>query len=569
MRYLALATDYDDTLASGGHVEAATLAALARLRASGRRIILVTGRRLEELITVCPQLDVFDLVVLENGGVLYDPRSGEETALADPPPEAFVRRLRELGVEPLATGRVVVATFLPHDHAMLDAVRELGLEIHIVYNGAAVMGLPTGVNKASGLEHALHTLGLSAHEVVAIGDSPNDHSLLRLSECPVAVANAEPSIKAIASLVTRNKAGAGVVELIDELIETDLSNLPPHPGRPMLSLGTAPDGTQVTVPPYGVNILIAGPSCSGKSTTATALIEQLLSHRYQICIVDPEGDYSALDEVLMLGNERHAVFPGEVLTFLEDPRVNLNVNLLGIPLADRPEFFSQLLPNLQAMRTRTGRPHWLVLDEAHHMLPPEWIHFDDVLPRTLHGVIFVTVHPERLAPGVLSLIDVALAIGPSPEDTLRRVAEGVGRSLGWPEGLTFEPRKAVVWFPQRDDSPFPVDLQRGRTSRLRHQRKYSVGDMGDRSFYFRGVANQHNLKAQNLTIFAQIAEGIDEETWLHHLRRGDYSRWFREQVKDRYLADQTRQIERRDDLSAEETRTLIRDLIRGRYTLPA
>jgi hypothetical protein len=108
----------------------------------------------------------------------------------------------------------------------------------------------------------------------------------------------------------------------------------------------------------------------------------------------------------------------------------------------------------------------------------------------------------------------------------------------------------------------------GRAERLRHLRKYAEGDMRYHSFYFRGPGGRQNLKAQNLIVFSQIAEGIDEETWLFHLRRGDYSRWFRGAVKDKYLADQVERIEQRRDLQPSETRKLIRSLIEARYTLP-
>jgi hypothetical protein len=91
--------------------------------------------------------------------------------------------------------------------------------------------------------------------------------------------------------------------------------------------------------------------------------------------------------------------------------------------------------------------------------------------------------------------------------------------------------------------------------------------MRHRSFFFRGPDNRHNLRAHNLTIFSQIADGIDETTWLFHLHRGHYSHWFRHSVKDRYLAEQAEQIERRRDLSGRETRDLIRGLIEARYTL--
>lgn len=107
-----------------------------------------------------------------------------------------------------------------------------------------------------------------------------------------------------------------------------------------------------------------------------------------------------------------------------------------------------------------------------------------------------------------------------------------------------------------------------RIERIRHLRKYAEGNMRHHSFYFRGPARRHNLRAQNLVIFSQIADGIDEETWLYHLYRGDYSRWFRDAVKDPYLADHTEQIEQRKDLRPGETRDLIRSLIEARYTLP-
>ena len=116
--------------------------------------------------------------------------------------------------------------------------------------------------------------------------------------------------------------------------------------------------------PYGQNILIAGPSGTGKSTVTAGIVERLMKQQYQVCIVDPEGDYGTLPDVITLGNQNHAITVNEVLAFIEDPKVTLNVNLLGIPLADRPAFFGQLFPSLQAMRTRTGRPHWIVLDEA-------------------------------------------------------------------------------------------------------------------------------------------------------------------------------------------------------------
>jgi HAD superfamily hydrolase (TIGR01484 family) len=307
MRYMALATDFDGTLATDGKLSSEAASAIERLRASGRRVVLVTGRILEDLKTVCPRLDLFDYVVAENGAVLYDPRTKKETILAARPPDAFIRRLEQVGVTPLQVGRVIVATWLPHHIAALQAIQELGLELHIVFNRSAVMILPTGVNKASGMDAALRKLGLSPHEVVGIGDSANDHSFLLRSECPVAVANAEPAIRELASFVTGGREGRGVIEVVDRLIKNDLMETYGRQPQHRISLGLGADGNGVNIPPYGLNILIAGPSGSGKSIAAVGIIERLIDQDYQVCIVDPEGDYGAIQEVItQVCRGRHA-----------------------------------------------------------------------------------------------------------------------------------------------------------------------------------------------------------------------------------------------------------------------
>jgi hydroxymethylpyrimidine pyrophosphatase-like HAD family hydrolase len=563
MRYLALVTDYDGTLATDGKVAADTALAIERLRLSGRRAILVTGRRVDDLLAVCPHLGLFDYVVAENGAVIYVPRTREITPLGKRPPPEFIERLAKLGVDRIELGQVVVATWLPYHTAVLQVIQEMGLELLIIFNREAVMVLPAGVNKATGLDYALRKLGLSFHEAVGVGDAESDHSFLECCECAVAVANAVPSIRQLAAFVTQGEAGRGVTELIDELTANDLSRM-----QGKLPQNRIANGSRVTIPPYGLNILIAGPSGSGKSTVTAGIVERLVERAYQVCIVDPEGDYGTLQEVITLGSPHHSVSLHEALSILEDPKVNLNVNLLGIKLADRPEYFGQLFPSLSVLRTRTGRPHWIVLDEAHHLLPIEWGHLPKALPRKLGEVVLVTVHPEHLPPAILSMIDVVIAVGQSPDKTLRSFNGAAGQDLTWPAGLSHRAGQIVIWFPGGGEAPFSARAIPPSRDRIRHRRKYAEGNMRYRSFYFRGPGNRHNLKAQNLAIFSQIADGIDEETWLYHLHRGDYSRWFRDAVKDRYLADQAERIEQRRTLQPAESRHLIRNLIETRYTLP-
>lgn len=569
MRYLALVTDYDGTLASDDKVSEQTVHALERLKTSGRRVILITGRRLDDLLAVCPGARLFDIVVAENGAIVYDPGSREETRLANPPTKRLIQELRARGVEPLEIGQVVVATHAPHRVAVQDVIWELGLEAQVIGNRGAVMVLPAGVNKATGLEYALRELGLSRHEVVGIGDAENDHSFLERCECAAAVANAASSIKAIAALVTSADNGNGVIELVDQLIADDLRQLEGSLSQNLILLGTRADGTVVYLPPYGHNMLVAGPSGCGKSTLTAGVIERLIEKDYQVCVIDPEGDYGAMRDVVALGNQWRSPSIAEVLSILEDPKVNVSVNLLGIPLDDRPDFFAQLIPNLQAMRARTGRPHWLVVDEAHHMLPSTWGHAESVLPQQLHETILVTVHPDHVAPAILTPIDMVLAIGHSPEETLEKFAGATDQPpLAWPKELSYQSDAVVAWFLQDGQPPFAMHAQRGRTERIRHHRKYAEGNLRWHSFYFRGPDNRHNLKAQNLVVFCQIAEGIDEATWLYHLRRGDYSRWFRHAIKDERLADETERVERRGDLAPWETRQMIQELVNARYTLP-
>src|ERR1051326_7334945 len=200
MRYLALAADYDGTLAHHGAVDEATLDALQRLIESGRKLVLVTGRHLEDLKNVFPQLELFSSVVAENGALLYSPQAQTERVLAEAPPLKFAEELRKRGV-PVSEGRVVVATVQPHETTVLQVIRELGLELQVIFNKGAVMVLPSGVNKGTGLKAALRELGFSPHNVIGVGDAENDHAFLQQCECAVAVANALDAVKQRADVV--------------------------------------------------------------------------------------------------------------------------------------------------------------------------------------------------------------------------------------------------------------------------------------------------------------------------------------------------------------------------------
>jgi hydroxymethylpyrimidine pyrophosphatase-like HAD family hydrolase len=229
MRYQALATDYDGTLAEGGAVRALTLASLKRARLAGLKLLLVTGRELSDLLNSFSHSDLFDRVVAENGALLYDPAAKTTRVLAPPPPPDLIRLLEKQHV-PLSTGHSIVATVEPHEAAVFAAIRDLGLEWHVVFNKGSIMALPSGITKATGLAPALIDLEISAERTVGIGDAENDHAFLAACGFGVAVANALPALKKTADFVTEGSNGAGVIEIIDRLLRDDV------PARPNASV---------------------------------------------------------------------------------------------------------------------------------------------------------------------------------------------------------------------------------------------------------------------------------------------------------------------------------------------
>ncbi len=570
MRYHALACDYDGTIAHHGRVDQPTLAALERVLASGRRLILVTGRELPELQSIFPELSMFSYVVGENGALLYRPETKEVKLLHKPPPAAFVERLRAQGVAPMSVGQVIIGTWHPHENTILEAIRDMGMEMQVIFNKDAVMVLPSGVNKASGLKAALKEMKLTAHEVVAVGDAENDHAMLSLCECGGAVANALPALKERADIVTAGDHGKGVTELIDSLVGNDLAEYELRLTRHHLEVGTDADGQTVKVPPYGPSLMIAGPSGSGKSTTASTLLERLVERKYQFCLVDPEGDYEGFPGTVTLGTSQRGPSIDEVVQLLSTSLDNPVLNLIGISVTDRPGFFLGLLPRLFELRARTGRPHWFVVDEAHHLLPASWEPGNLVMPQDVSRTLYITVHPEQVAPAILESIETIVAVGPDPVATIGKLCTAVKEECPEFPDLKPESGEVVFWSRRSPREPRRVRMTPSKAERRRHIRKYAEGELPpERSFYFRGPDHKLNLRCQNLILFLQTGDGVDDETWLYHLRRGDYSQWFRERIKDQELADEAAKFERDESLSPAQSRAEIRKLVERSYTRPA
>jgi hydroxymethylpyrimidine pyrophosphatase-like HAD family hydrolase len=477
MRYLALCTDYDGTLATDGRVLPDTLSALERLLASGRRLVLVTGRELDDLREVCPRLDLFQYVVAENGALLYHPETGKETPLAPRPPEAFVTALRERGVGPISVGRVIVATWEPHETTVLETIRDLGLELQVIFNKGAVMILPAGVNKATGLVSALEKMGLSPHNAVGIGDAENDHALLGLCECSAAVANALPTLKSAADIVTVGDHGAGVVELIDELLQDDLVSCAPKLHRHHILLGMDEHGSKVFVPPHGETLLLAGAPNSGKSELAEGLMRRLGEQGYTfcLCLIDVEGKHGAIPQATSLGTSSRPPTVMEIVKLLQGPDQSVVINLAGLSVTDRVPFFKELSANLVELAARVGRPHWVTLDEAHALLPAETGSRESNRgPRAGYSgtdcsFLHITERPSLIAREVLRSVSLFIATGASAPALLQEFGQSSG--LRAPSArLALNDAQALAWRPGVPDS------QPTRINIATAQRDSSVAD---------------------------------------------------------------------------------------------
>ena len=565
MLYHALAVDYDGTLATDGVVDDATVAALRRMRESGRRVVLVTGRVLDQLLAIFPQIGLCNLVVAENGALLYDPGTEEQTPLIDAPPPKFIETLARRGVPQIEVGRVIVATWEPHETTVLQTIRDLGLELQIIFNKGAVMVLPTGVNKATGLRAALHKLCLSPHNAVSIGDAENDEAMLKLCDASAAVDNALNVVKQQVDLVMKGARGAGVTELIDELLENDLNKLHRRPGKGIL-MGADLAGNHFRVPVYGTRVLVTGGPASGKSKFATSMIEQLMEQHYQICIIDPEGDYQDMNEPVVLGTLQQPPAVEEVLQVIADPEKSCVVSLFGAPREEQPVIFAKLLRALMEHRSATGRPHWYFIDEAHYPLPAKWQPVEDLHLEVLRSVMYITAFPDQLPEMILRNVDLFVAIGDDPVKNLAQYCELLKEPAPQlPPAFDIEAPRTLAWWrglgPPAWIRPVPA-----RSEHQRHRHGYLEGDMDpEHRFYFRGPRHELNLGAQNLRVFVQLGEGVDDETWLHHLRQGDYTRWFRQVIQDEDLARVAERAAHNGNISAADTRRAVFDLIRKKY----
>ncbi|MGH8176835.1 MAG: HAD-IIB family hydrolase [Steroidobacter sp.] len=408
MRYVALAAGFDGTLARDGHCDERCIESLRALAATGRKLILVTGRVLRELLEIFPEARIFDYVVAENGAVMYRPATRQSAILAQAPPEILLQELQRRQVTPMSVGSSSITTLQTGREQIREALHKLGLDFQIMSSDGVLSVLPAGVDKAYGVKAVLKELGVSHHNLVAIGDGENDIALFGLAEHAAAVRNADPALKRVADRTTHGAWCDGFLEFAHELIATDLAAVSP---RRRIVLGRADDSTEISIAPCRDSFLICGSRGAGKASLCEGLLNQLLAQDYQCCVIEAEIDSvrSVRSGLTEFGEAHEAPRLTDVLNALEQPGVSVAINLAALAVETRPVFTEALMLQLQALHDRVGRPHVILINQAHSFLGRESASSTTRLSEIT--MIYATAEPQLLPAQITDSVKLVVALG--------------------------------------------------------------------------------------------------------------------------------------------------------------
>jgi hydroxymethylpyrimidine pyrophosphatase-like HAD family hydrolase len=570
-----IALDYDGTIARGDVLEPAVRDAVAAARAGGILVLLVTGRILDALRRVAGDLRFVDGVVAENGAVVHFPKSGRTSTLAPRVPQDFLTALRRRGV-PFDAGQCLVDADANDAPRLLEVIRELELPLVQIFNRGRVMISPQGVSKATGLHTALDTLRLSARNTLAVGDAENDHELLRLAEVGVAVEWGSRALKAAADIVLPGNGPPAVAEYVRQLAAT--GSLPAvSRGRRHLLLGHFDDGREFALAVRGRNVLVTGDAKSGKSWVAGLLCEQLILHGYSVAVLDPEGDYSSLEElpgVTVLGGEDPPPTPRDLLRAFRYPDRSVVIDLSHRPHDEKLQYIRAALPILNVLRRRTGLPHRILLDEAHYYLHDSNAH--QLLDLERNGYTVVTYCASRLPKALLAATEVMIATCESSRaeiDALCRCCPACTpeHAGGWSALPRLRIGQAAA-LPITEEAGHEVkvfSIAPRLTPHVRHREKYvDVPVSAHRAFVFNSSRQPSPHRVRTLRQFVSELEAAPAAALESYIVRGDFSRWIGDVFGDRALADELRGLEERHrSLARAETLPEMVDAVRRRYDL--
>jgi len=569
----AIACDYDGTSASDGHLAPEVAAALHAAREAGIVTLLVTGRVLDDLRVALVDFSAFDAVVAENGAVVWLRENDRTIILGAPPSEQFLGRLRAARI-PFHAGAVVVGTWDTHAPELIALVRETGADLQLVFNRAAVMLLPTGINKAVGTQRALDELGRSPRNLIAFGDAENDLPLFALTEFAVAARGSVPAVMAAADDRLRLPGAGGVADWIRALLQR--GGKMPTPRRLFIELGSADDGTPAALAVDGQHVLVSGDPYSGKSSVAGLAAEYLMQAGYRVCVFDPESDHVALGHrpgAIVLGREIGLPAAGDVGVVLFQTGASIILDLRSLPHAAKAEYVRRALLSIAVERARSGIPHWMVVDEAHQLVGVGAPPCEKVIVE-MGNVVLVTPRPSLISPEVLNAVGTFLLTQTTIEEQ-RYFVDALLRARG-PAGLDVAAELRALQMPRAgllslgEGGPHwqtfvPKERLSPHVRRMR--RAANVALPPEQGFCFRLPNDGIIAVARNIGEFDHALATVPLESLQHHVGAGDFSRWVRDVLGDTDLAAGLAKLEAIGATGALVDREELRGHLRARYVV--
>lgn len=563
-----LAFDFDGTLAENGRVPLKLQRALAQLRQDNFALFLVTGRRCDS-IELGSLRDVFTGIVWENGAVLtlkaiddlYLPFGYVDARL--------VKALEDAGT-PLEYGTAIVATWMPHKETVWQARVESGTDVAIAYNKGALMILPPGASKGTGLERLLELCGFSLRNLVSFGDGENDISLIQVAETGIAVADAVPSLKEAANIVTSQPGPDGVLEALGTYWLNEQPIPLPSRHEHLITLGLDDKNEPVSLSGSTLishNLGIFGDSGSGKSRTTGLLIEEMHLAGYQVLVIDADGDFRNLRSlprmVAFSGDEKAFPTPEQVTTILGETSISMVIDLCSYPVIKRQAYIVDLLLALRPLKEHKFRPHWIVMEEAQHFLPPAGNEISSALQPMLDsgGWTFVSYRPDRLTDSVLKSLHLCLLTSLCEAEAVAAI--GKIHNIPSAEMLADTPQ-GYIWLCNQGE--VRLRLASPRVPHIRHLYKYLDMPLPKhKRFYFRTKQEPLGLEVASLFEFQEALASVPIESLIYHQGRGDFAAWVKGVLNDEILANHLKKLARRKNLQGEALRQALLRHVTARY----